>query len=177
MNIYLKTLLSLMVLFVGMTGIYANQVTIKIFKTNDQSKAIGTVVAVDSKYGLLLTPHLTSLPTGIHGFHVHTMPSCADHGKAAGGHLDPFKTNKHLGPYDTYGHLGDLPVLYVNKQGEANVPVLAPRLKVAGILNHSLMIHAGGDNYSDSPKSLGGGGARIACGVVPKKVDSMSTEG
>ncbi|SSP59941.1 Cu/Zn superoxide dismutase [Acinetobacter baumannii] len=28
------------------------------------------------------------------------------------------------------------------------------------------MIHAGGDNYSDSPLPLGGGGARIACGVI-----------
>jgi Cu-Zn family superoxide dismutase len=28
------------------------------------------------------------------------------------------------------------------------------------------MIHAGGDNYSDEPEPLGGGGARIACGVV-----------
>ena len=28
------------------------------------------------------------------------------------------------------------------------------------------MIHAGGDNYSDQPQPLGGGGARIACGVI-----------
>jgi superoxide dismutase, Cu-Zn family len=28
------------------------------------------------------------------------------------------------------------------------------------------MIHAGGDNYADTPKALGGGGARIACGVA-----------
>ena len=28
------------------------------------------------------------------------------------------------------------------------------------------MIHAGGDNYSDQPKPNGGGGARIACGVI-----------
>jgi len=28
------------------------------------------------------------------------------------------------------------------------------------------MIHAGGDNYSDEPAKLGGGGARMACGVV-----------
>ena len=27
------------------------------------------------------------------------------------------------------------------------------------------MIHSGGDNYSDEPK-LGGGGARVACGVI-----------
>jgi Cu-Zn family superoxide dismutase len=28
------------------------------------------------------------------------------------------------------------------------------------------MIHAGGDNYSDTPKPLGGGGDRLVCGVV-----------
>jgi Cu-Zn family superoxide dismutase len=28
------------------------------------------------------------------------------------------------------------------------------------------MIHEGGDNYSDEPAPLGGGGARIACGVI-----------
>ncbi|MRR17699.1 MAG: superoxide dismutase [Cu-Zn] SodC1, partial [Deltaproteobacteria bacterium] len=30
----------------------------------------------------------------------------------------------------------------------------------------SLMIHVGGDNYSDVPEKLGGGGGRLACGVV-----------
>jgi Cu-Zn family superoxide dismutase len=29
------------------------------------------------------------------------------------------------------------------------------------------MIHAGGDNHADHPAPLGGGGMRIACGVVP----------
>jgi Cu-Zn family superoxide dismutase len=28
------------------------------------------------------------------------------------------------------------------------------------------MIHSGGDNYSDVPEKLGGGGGRIACGVI-----------
>jgi Cu-Zn family superoxide dismutase len=28
------------------------------------------------------------------------------------------------------------------------------------------MVHVGGDNYSDKPKPLGGGGARFACGVI-----------
>jgi len=39
--------------------------------------------------------------------------------------------------------------------------------KLADLAGHSLMIHAGGDNHSDHPMPLGGGGARIACGVVP----------
>jgi len=28
------------------------------------------------------------------------------------------------------------------------------------------MVHVGGDNHSDHPEKLGGGGARMACGVV-----------
>jgi Cu-Zn family superoxide dismutase len=28
------------------------------------------------------------------------------------------------------------------------------------------MIHAGGDNHADHPAPLGGGGARMACGVI-----------
>ena len=84
---------------------------------------------------------------------------------AAGGHLDPSNTGKHEGPYGK-GHLGDLPVLYVGADGKAMLPVLAPRLKVADLKGRSLMIHAGGDNYSDQPDKLGGGGARIACGVI-----------
>jgi Cu-Zn family superoxide dismutase len=44
---------------------------------------------------------------------------------------------------------------------------LAPRIKdIQALKGHALMIHAGGDNYSDQPKPLGGGGARIACGVI-----------
>ncbi|MFP5305560.1 MAG: superoxide dismutase family protein, partial [Gammaproteobacteria bacterium] len=48
----------------------------------------------------------------------------------------------------------------------ARQPVLAPRIEPQQIEGHALMIHAGGDNYSDQPQKLGGGGARIACGVA-----------
>jgi len=30
----------------------------------------------------------------------------------------------------------------------------------------SLMIHVGADNHADHPVPLGGGGARMACGVI-----------
>jgi Cu-Zn family superoxide dismutase len=87
-------------------------------------------------------------------------------GFAAGGHYDPAHTKKHLGPLSTAGHRGDLPVLVVDSHGDATRPVTAPHLTVAEIRGHSIMIHAGGDNYSDTPAPLGGGGARIACGVI-----------
>lgn len=126
----------------------------------------GTIHVSQTKYGLLFTPDLNNLSPGIHGFHIHQHPSCADNGMAAGGHLDPQDTKKHLGPYNDNGHLGDLPALSVNADGTATLPVLAPRFtQIDEIRNHALMIHEGGDNYTDTP-TLGGGGARMICGIV-----------
>lgn len=145
---------------------YADKVTVKIYSTDQAHTLLGTVVAKDTKKGLELIPHLKGLTPGDHGFHVHAHASCDHEGMDAGGHLDPANTNKHLGPYNKDGHLGDLPVLVVNAKGVANKAEVAPRLTVKDIKGHALMIHAGGDNYSDEPKPLGGGGARVACGVI-----------
>lgn len=154
---------------------YSEDLVITVHLVNEQGlgKEIGTVTAADSKYGLILTPRLSDLSAGLHGFHVHEKPDCAHamkEGKAvpalaAGGHYDPSSTGKHEGPYGG-GHQGDLPALYVSADGQATLPVLAPRLKVADIKGRSIMIHAGGDNYSDTPAPLGGGGGRVACGVA-----------
>jgi Cu-Zn family superoxide dismutase len=137
---------------------------------------IGSVSLADSKYGLVATPDLKNLPAGVHGFHVHEKGSCEaaeQDGKsvpaaAAGGHYDPDGTKKHSTPWDDGGHRGDLPPLYVGSDGTATTAVLAPRLKVADVAGRALMVHAGGDNHSDHPKPLGGGGGRVACGVIPK---------
>jgi len=137
-------------------------------------ESIGTITLEDSDYGLLLTPDLSGLEPGVYGFHVHQEASCEpgenDSGdmaaaQQAGGHYDPEGTGRHEGPYGD-GHLGDLPVLTVNEDEKAMLPVLAPRLNLDDMSGRSLMIHAGGDNYSDDPELLGGGGGRMACGVV-----------
>lgn len=165
-------------MFSGISTIsYAATVDIPMYFTSTESAAIsvGHITATDTKYGVMFTPFLTGLAPGltpgVHGFHVHENPSCANAGMAAGGHLDPKKTKQHLGPYEPKGHLGDLPAVYINVDGKLSLPVVAPRLKVKDILNHSLMIHAGGDNYMDEPKPLGGGGPRMVCGVIPAKSD------
>lgn len=137
---------------------------ISLMNGDNTPKPIGTITIDQTKHGLIITPHLTDLPPGLHGFHMHEHASCAHAAKDAGGHFDPRKTGKHLGPYDNKGHLGDLPALFVDDKGNASLPVFAPRLTLSDMKNHSLMIHAGGDNYSDNPK-LGGGGDRIACGT------------
>ncbi len=133
----------------------------------------GTIAVSETPYGTVFTPDLSGLTPGLHGFHIHQNPSCMPKekngkmvaGLAAGGHADPKGTNKHGTPWGD-GHLGDLPPLYVDADGKATQPVLAPRVKLADLKGRSLMIHAGGDNHSDSPAPLGGGGARMACGVI-----------
>jgi Cu-Zn family superoxide dismutase len=135
-------------------------------------KPIGRVRFEETGWGLLITPDLSGLPHGLHGFHEHS--SCAPGEKqgkrepalAAGGHYDPEQTGRHAGPYREDGHRGDLPALYVGPQGRASTPVLAPRLKLGDLAGHAVMIHEGADNYADEPQPLGGGGARIACAVV-----------
>lgn len=82
-----------------------------------------------------------------------------------GGHYAPDSSENHGPPWGE-GHLGDLPALFVDGEGNAHHPVLAPRLEMDDLQGRSLMIHAGGDNYSDEPKPLGGGGERLACGVI-----------
>lgn len=130
-------------------------------------KEIGTITFKNSQQGsLLITPDLHGLPAGMHGMHLHALPSCDHDGKDAGGHYDPGHTEKHLGPYNSNGHLGDMPALYVDAKGMANHPVLSPRLTENDLYGHAVIIHAGDDNYSDFPKPLGGGGDRIACGVI-----------
>ncbi|MBK2259319.1 superoxide dismutase family protein [Francisella philomiragia] len=136
-------------------------------------KEVGTVtispyIHNGKQEGMLITPYLYNLPaSSVHGMHIHINPSCDDGGMAAGGHWDPDNTGKHLGPYNDNGHKGDLPELVVNADGTATEPVVAPRLdSLEELEGHSLMIHEGGDNYSDTPKPLGGGGARMWCGVI-----------
>ena len=135
---------------------------------------VGSITIRQGPAGAAFTLDLHGLPPGQHGFHVHTNPSCAPGEKdgkpvpagAAGAHLDPEMSGVHMGPMGM-GHLGDLPLITVAADGAVEAVVTAPRIKSLDALRgHALMIHAGGDNYADSPAPLGGGGARLACGVI-----------
>lgn len=148
-------------------------IPINLIDEEGVGEEIGTIAVKDTDYGLLFTPNLTDISAGIHGFHVHENPSCdpgTDEGEikaglAAGGHYDPDETGSHEGPYGE-GHLGDLPPLVADADGNVTLPILAPRLNVEDIQGRALIVHSGGDNFSDIPEKLGGGGSRIACGVV-----------
>lgn len=167
-----KHYLNLVIVALLASSCASQKVTVPMYLTDQKHSFVGNITLSDSKYGLMLSPALNNVTpevsAGIHGFHVHENPSCAKDGMAAGGHLDPQKSNHHYGPYNSNGHLGDLPALYVNADGSVNTAVVAPRLKLKDVYGRSLMIHHGGDNYSDTP-TLGGGGSRMICGVIPKR--------
>ncbi|MCI0667963.1 MAG: superoxide dismutase family protein [Methylococcaceae bacterium] len=134
---------------------------------------IGTITVKDSATGTEFIPNLNGVSAGSHGFHIHEAANCgpADKdgqsvpGLAAKGHFDPGNTGVHAGPRGN-GHLGDLPALNAGPDGKVVETVVAPRIKTSDLKGHALIVHAKGDNYSDIPDPLGGGGARFACGVL-----------
>lgn len=147
-------------------------VDIKQLTESGTGESMGEIVFRDTDEGLMIIPTLKGLKPGKHGFHVHEYPDCGLHGtgvsgpgKAAGGHYDPDLSHEHAGPVGR-GHLGDMPVLLVDQEGRARMALFAPRLQVSDLSGRAIVIHEEGDNYSDVPKKLGGGGARVGCGVV-----------
>lgn len=163
--IYLFALLSL--------TSYALEVNIINLKTKEN---LGTIEITENKYGTIFTPKLKKLPPGLHGIHIHengNINSITKNGKevlggAAGSHYDPYKTKKHGYSWDDSAHKGDLPALYVDKKGNATTAIFSPRLNLKEINGRSIIIHAHGDNHSDSPSPLGGGGSRLSGGLIPK---------
>ena len=150
------------------------QANVNLVNAQGIGKQIGTVTFTDSNAGLVIKTNLTDLPSGPHGFHIHENGACGaavnpegvtTPALQAGGHFDPHKAGNHGKP-DGDGHLGDLPVLVVSNDQSAKQTLIAPRLNTNLIAGRAIMVHAGADNYSDSPQPLGGGGARIACGVI-----------
>jgi len=140
----------------------------------DNQKPVGRIVFKDTPSGLYVKLNFKNLPKGEHGFHIHENPNCEattdDKGNVqpalkAGGHYDPEKTGKHLGP-NGKGHKGDLPVLNVGESGKVKTEFYMPYLSVKEIRERSVIIHRDGDNYQDEPQVLGGGGKRIACGII-----------
>lgn len=173
MQAQIKTILAASALFLCAAAQAEVTVQMQMVDENGTGKPVGQVVISETPYGVVLTPALAGLPPGLHGFHVHENASCAPGEKdgkkvaalGAGGHYDPAGSKHHGLPWGD-GHLGDLPGLYVDQMGNATNPVLAPRLKLADLKSRALMIHVGADNHADHPAPLGGGGARLACGVI-----------
>jgi Cu-Zn family superoxide dismutase len=149
-------------------------VTLHAVTTSGIGDPVASAELVQAPEGLQIVIVGTRQPVGPHGFHVHEVGKCDPKEKdgkieaagSAGGHYDPGQSGKHAGP-GKGGHKGDLPLLNITSDGDQQRSAfVVPNLSLAEIRGRSLIIHAGGDTYTDEPP-MGGGGARIACGVIP----------
>lgn len=158
------------------TGVaFAQSVGVDINRISDSGvgEKIGMIEMTGGKGGVSFKVAVTGLPSGQRGFHVHEKGDCGramkdgkmTTGIAAGDHFDPDGKKSHKGPKGA-GHKGDLPLLKGTANGIKQT-VTAPRLTMSDIRGRAVVIHEGGDNYSDQPEN-GGGKGRVACGVVPK---------
>ena len=142
MKTYVMTLAAAILVAAASAAYAANKtITMNSIDANGVGKKVGTLGLSDTKAGLQITPRLTDLPAGDHGFHVHVNPDCGPGGgpngqpaagMAAGGHYDPANTGKHLGPQGE-GHRGDMPVLTVETSGKATKAVTVPHLTQADV--------------------------------------------
>ncbi len=138
--------------------------------SNAEGKSVGLVVLDEPVRGngVIVDAMLTNMPEGEHAFHVHETGACDPPDfTSAGGHFNP--TGLEHGIRNPEGmHAGDLPNIHVPPSGELRDEMFAVNLSLDDRLfdedGASIVIHAGGDDYTTDP--AGDAGPRIACGVI-----------
>jgi Cu-Zn family superoxide dismutase len=140
---------------------------------NAQGNTVGTASLRETKDGLLIIVSAKGLPEGLHAVHIHAVGKCESPAfTSAGGHFNPL--NKKHGLKNPDGpHAGDLPDLYVNKDGVGRYEALmesvtlgAGATSVLDADGSAIVIHATADDNMTDP--AGNSGDRIACGVITK---------
>ncbi|HAQ35164.1 MAG: hypothetical protein CMF74_00510 [Maricaulis sp.] len=130
----------------------------------------GEVMLTETPSGVLIEAHLTGLPQGTHGFHIHQTGACEPDFDAAGGHLADPDGQAHGFLVPGGPHLGDLENIHVPETGELTVETFNTRVSLDenGALmdgdGAAILVHSGPDDYRSQPS--GDAGDRIACGVI-----------
>lgn len=133
----------------------------------------GAVVAIaeleDTEAGLAIEVSFLDAPEGTHGFHIHENGSCAEAGKAAGGHYNPddVEHGKLLADGFENAHAGDLGNVNIGAGGEGVYSALISGLSLTGgdypVAGHAFILHAQPDDFG---QPTGNAGSRLACGVI-----------
>jgi Cu-Zn family superoxide dismutase len=141
--------------------------------TKATGNRIGSATFRASQEGVVITVNVKELPPGLHAVHLHSVGKCEGPAfTSAGPHVNPL--NKHHGLKNPAGpHAGDLPDMYVQKNGVGHYEVLADSVtldsaetSVFDADGTALIIHATADDDITDP--AGNAGERIACGVITK---------
>jgi Cu-Zn family superoxide dismutase len=137
--------------------------------TAPDSKITGNVILTEEKGGLTVVAHVSNVPPGTHGFHIHAVGNCGDLGMAAGGHFNPDKSPHGLYPTDgpMKAMAGDMGNIVVGADGIGNFSVFMPGLTLNGgkyaVNGLSIILHEKKDDFS---QPAGNAGGRIGCGII-----------
>jgi Cu-Zn family superoxide dismutase len=138
---------------------------------------IGTVKLEQDGDNVHFKVKIDAAAPGFHGFHVHATGTCVAPFTSAGGHYNP-------GLATHPNHAGDLPVLFVDADGEGTARFTSDRFALGDLFDadgSAFILHAGRDNYAHIPTdrydpdpdattlATGDAGARFACGVIERK--------
>ena len=137
-------------------------------------RSVGMATLRDATGGVLVSVEVKGLTPGLHAVHVHAVGKCEGPGfTSAGGHFNPAQ-KKHGLKNPEGPHAGDMPNMYVAKDGSGRFEVLNDNISLkAGDRSvfdadgSALVIHVGVDDYTTDP--TGNAGDRAACGVIVRQ--------
>ena len=169
-KIHVMALAGILFLLIHTASAYAqNQARADI--KNAQGKSVGTVFLRETKDGVLMTVNVNGLPEGLHAVHVHSAGKCEGPAfTSAGPHFNPM--NKQHGLKNPAGpHAGDLPDMYVEKNGAGRYEVLVDSITLGSgersifdTDGSSVIVHVTADDNMTDP--TGNSGDRVACGMI-----------
>jgi len=145
--------------------------------TSENSELIGIVRFQDTDEGLRAEVNMFGAEPGLHGIHVHETGSCAEGGKAAGGHFNPENVKHGFVPTEglTQAHAGDFGNIEINESGEGTLLLIIPELTITGgkynVEGKSVILHEKKDDFG---QPTGNAGGRVGCGIIQVDADEKN---
>ncbi|GEM_PF-284990 len=148
--------------------------------TKEGSPIFGQATVTEKDEGIELDVRVANVPDpGKHGFHIHEIGSCADEGKAAGGHFNPVKVDHGYLPKDghEHAHAGDMGNIDIAEDGTGALKIFLPGVylkdKEPSVLGLSVILH---EKVDDFGQPTGNAGGRIGCGIIEPMQEIPSSE-
>lgn len=142
-----------------------------VLEAKSESNVSGSVVFKQVGESVTMTALISGLAEGKHAIHIHETGDCsAADGTSAGGHWNPTGA-----PHGKWGsedgfHKGDIGNFNVDAKGNGTVTLSTNEWCIGcgdankDILNKSIIIHDGVDDFTSQPS--GAAGTRVGCGVI-----------
>src|SRR5262249_8199177 len=115
------------------------------------SSGVGGTVSFSEEAGeVKMDVHLSGVPAGEHGFHIHETGACSSPDyKSAGGHFNP-PGAPHGAPADAQHHAGDLGNITIGADGHGMLTISSKMLSVApgpnSVVGKAVIVHEKADD-------------------------------